>query len=62
MIWDEDETGLNKLIKNAHTGHSKWLEQRISGDWETYIGAKPPSTRERLGGLIGIRDRKKKNQ
>lgn len=62
MIWDEDETGLNKLIKNAHTGHSKWLEQRVSGDWEKYIGDKPPSTKERLGGLIGIRDRKKKNQ
>ena len=62
MISDDDEQRLNKLIKNAHIGHSKWTEQRVSGDWEKYIGEKPPSTKERLGGLIGIRNRKKKNQ
>ncbi len=62
LIADSDEPGLNKLLKEARTGQSKWMEQRISGDWEKYIGEKPPSTKERLGGLFGIRDRKKKTQ
>jgi prephenate dehydrogenase len=62
MISDDEKDRLNKLIKKAHLDHAKWLEQRTSGDWEKYIGEKPPSTKERLGGLFGIRDRKKKNQ
>jgi len=62
MIAEDEKEGLNKLINKAHLDQVKWLEQRTSGDWEKYIGEKPPSTKERLGGLFGIRDRKKKNQ
>jgi len=60
LINDSEESVLNKLLKNARNSHSKWLEQRTTGDWEKYIGEKPPSTKERLGGLFGIRERKKK--
>lgn len=62
MITEDDKDGMNKLIKKSHSDQAKWLEQRISGDWEKYIGEKPPSTKERLGGLFGIRERKRKTQ
>jgi prephenate dehydrogenase len=61
LIEDTDEIGLNMLLQKARDGHTKWVDQRKAGDWEKYVGPKPPSTKERIGGLFGIREHKKKN-
>ncbi len=62
MIADKNELELNKYMKNAQDQRTRWIEQRRAGDWEKYIGDKPPSTKERIGGLFGLRERKKKPQ
>ena len=62
LIDEGDEAELNTLLTKVQRHHSEWLDQRNSGEWEKYIGDKPPSTKERLGGLFGIRERKKKTQ
>jgi prephenate dehydrogenase len=59
MIEDSNAKELDAALKHARQSHSKWLDQRNTGDWEKYIGEKPPSTKERLGGLFGIRPKKK---
>lgn len=60
LIEEKDETELNKYMKKALVDRNHWVEQRRAGDWEKYIGEKPPSTKERIGGLFGLRERKKK--
>ena len=62
MIAENDELALNKYFKNAQDIHARWIEQRRAGDWEKFVGEKPPSTKERIGGLFGLRERKKKSQ
>jgi prephenate dehydrogenase len=62
MVAENDELALNKYFKNAKDKRTQWIEQRRAGDWEKYVGEKPPSTKERIGGLFGLRERKKKTQ
>lgn len=60
LIEDKNENELNKYMKNALVDRTRWIDQRRAGDWEKYIGEKPPSTKERIGSLFGLRERKKK--
>lgn len=62
LIAENDELALNKFFKDNQDKRARWIEQRRTGDWEKYIGEKPPSTKERIGGLFGLRERKKKAQ
>jgi prephenate dehydrogenase len=62
LVAENDELALNMYFKNALDMRARWIEQRRAGDWEKYVGEKPPSTKERIGGLFGLRERKKKNQ
>jgi prephenate dehydrogenase len=62
LISAGDEAGLSKLLKKVTSDRAKWMEQRTTAEWEKYIGEKPPSTKERLGGLFGIRTRTKKKE
>ena len=61
MISENNELDLNKYMKNVQEQRTRWIEQRRAGDWEKYVGEKPPSTKERIGGLFGLRERKKKS-
>jgi len=62
LVAENDEPALNKYFKNVQDMRARWIEQRRAGDWEKYVGEKPPSTKERIGGLFGLRERKKKTQ
>ncbi len=62
MITENHDLELNNYMKNVQELRTRWIEQRRAGDWEKYVGEKPPSTKERIGGLFGIRERKKKTQ
>ena len=62
MVVENDELALNKYFKNVQDKRAQWIEQRRAGDWEKYVGEKPPSTKERVGRLFGLRERNKKTQ
>jgi prephenate dehydrogenase len=60
LIENKDQDGLKRLMKGLKEGRDTWMDQRKTSDWEKYAGDKPPSTKDILGGLFGIRPKKKK--
>ncbi|MDR3575618.1 MAG: prephenate dehydrogenase [Anaerolineaceae bacterium] len=62
-IADQDSQTLQDLLDQASTSRAEWLKQRTSADWETSLAkVSMPSALERLGRLIGLRDRTKKSK
>ncbi|HMD89517.1 MAG TPA: prephenate dehydrogenase [Anaerolineaceae bacterium] len=59
-IADQDGQALQKLFEQARSSRSEWLSQRMAARWDTTFKQIPiPSALERLGRLVGLRDRTK---
>lgn len=55
----EDQETLQSLLEDARSRRSEWLDHRNKANWDDYPERTMPTVRETLGGLIGIRPRKK---
>jgi prephenate dehydrogenase len=59
-IADQDSQALQKLLEQARTSRIDWMGQRMTAKWDTtFAQVSMPSALERLGRLIGLRDRTK---
>lgn len=55
----EDQESLQEILDSARSRRSDWLDQRNKANWDDYPEHTLPTVRDTLGGLIGIRPRKK---
>jgi prephenate dehydrogenase len=62
IIQEKDQKSLSEYLKKAKDDRSLWVEHRKAGDWEKYLGEKPPSSKQMIGGLFGIRPKAKKTK
>jgi prephenate dehydrogenase len=62
LIAEKDQKSLTEYLKKGKDGRENWVEHRKTGDWEKYIGDKPPSSKQMLGGLFGIRPKNRKKE
>ena len=59
-IADEDSQALQKLLVQARDSRIDWIGQRSTARWDTnFAQVSMPSALERLGRLVGLRDRTK---
>lgn len=58
----EDEDSLHTILEDARSKRETWLHHRTHANWSAYPEQPLPSVKDSIGGLIGIRPRKKKEE
>ncbi len=58
----EDQETLHQILTDARSARENWIYHRTHINWDNYPTETLPRVRDLLGGLVGIRPRKKKEE